>query len=272
MTDPFTGTGFSGRRARSFARLTAYTLLSLFLISAVAAFLPPPFGRPDRLFPVLGELLAERSTLPLLALILLFAGFGGEAAPAVWEARLAALIRPLLRLAALLYLLTAVALFAVAGQIQSQGSAQLSGQTNANLKGIAELRSQFRAAADIGALRRLLEAQPPFRAVLADPTSPLADAGAPLPQQRQAALQLLDRAEANLRSDDLRRRADAGGTLQKENLRLTLTALVYGAFYLLASAFWPRSLAPLLERARAAEASHAVADEEAAGEASDQAG
>lgn len=267
MIDPSAGSGFSGRRTRSFARITAYTLLVLFAISALAAFLPPPFGRPERLFPVLGELLAERSTLPLLALVLLFAGFGGGTAPAVWEARLAALIRPLLRLVALLYLLTAVALFAVAGQIQSQGSAELNGQINANLKGINELRSQFRAAPDAGALRRLLEAQAPFRAVLADPGSPLADPGAPLPQQRQAALQLLDRAEANLRSDDLRRRADASGTLQKESLRLTLTALTYAVFYLLASALWPRSLAPLLERARAAKASHALADQEAGEEA-----
>ena len=266
MSDPSADTGFSGRRARSFARITAYTLLVLFLISAVAAFLPPPFGRPDRLFPVLGELLAERSTLPLLGLILLFAGLVGGVARAVWEARLAALIRPLLRLAALLYLLTAVALFAVAGQMQSQGVAQLNAQVQANLKEVAALRSQVTAASDADGLRRLLAAQQPFRPMLSDPSSPLSDPTAPLPRQRQAALGLLDRAEANLRLAALRRRADAGGTLQKETLRLVLTALVYVVFYGLASVLWPRSLGSLLERARATRASHALADDEPEGD------
>lgn len=272
MSDPSSAIGFSNRRARSFARLTAYALLSLFLISAVAAFLPPPFRQPERLFPVLGELLAERSTLPLLALILLFLGFGGRAAPAVWEARLAALLRPLLRLAALLYLITGLALFAVVGQIRSLSGAQISAPFDANLRAIAALRSQVRAAADGGSLRRLLEAQPPFRPLLSDPTSPLAAADAPVDRQRRAALQLLERAEANLRSDDLRRRADADGILLKENLRLSLTALVYAVFYLLASALWPRQLASLLQRARSARAAQAQDDDEAGPEAADAGG
>ncbi|MFY8148232.1 MAG: hypothetical protein ACOVNL_03320 [Prochlorococcaceae cyanobacterium] len=267
MTDPLAASGFSPRRTRSFARLTAYTLLSLFLISALAAFLPPPFGRPERLFPVLGELLAERSPLPLLALILLFAGFGGDTAPALWEARLVPLLRPLLRFCALLYLLTAVALVAVTGQLQGRGSAQLSGQLDAALNGIAAFRSQVRAAPDTATLRQQLEAQPPLRAMLADPSSALADAGAPLLKQRQAALQLLDRVEANLRADNLRQRADAGGTLQKESLRLVLTALVYAGFYLLASALWPRSAGPLLDRARAGKASTLLAHDEAGDQA-----
>ncbi len=263
MNPSLTEPGFSGRRTRSFARLTGYTLLALFLISAVAAFLPPPFARPDRLFTVLGEVLAERSTLPVLALLLLYGGFSGATAAPVWELRLAALLRPVLRLVALLYLLVAIAVVGVAGQLQFQGVAQIDGQLQANLGGLSALRQQVRVSADPRQLRRLLEQQAPLRAGLSEAGSPLADPQAPLEAQRARALQLLDRIEANLRSDDLRRRADAGGLLFKEQLRLVLTSLLLALFYLLSSVLWPHSLGPTIERARAAQASHALADEEA---------
>lgn len=97
----------------------------------------------------------------MVALVVLYAGLSGEAAPSLWEARLAIWLRPLLRLVALLYLLTAVAIVAVAGEVQSQGLAQFKGQLQANLTGLAELRQQFNAAPDATVLRRLLEQQPP---------------------------------------------------------------------------------------------------------------
>ncbi|MFS6828118.1 hypothetical protein [Cyanobium sp. ATX-6F1] len=160
MTDPSASAGFSGRRGRTFARVTAYTLLALFLVSAVPAALPFALAQPERLFGSLREIL-ERSTLPVVALVVLYAGLSGEAAPSLWEARLAIWLRPLLRLVALLYLLTAVAIVAVAGEVQSQGLAQFKGQLQANLTGLAELRQQFNAAPDATVLRRLLEQQPP---------------------------------------------------------------------------------------------------------------
>ncbi|MCP9849807.1 hypothetical protein [Cyanobium sp. Morenito 9A2] len=266
MTDPTTDQAFSTGRARSFARLTAYTLLGLFAVSVIPALLPFAFNQPERLFGSLRELL-ERSTLPLVALILLFAGFGGGALPAAWEVWLATVLGPLLRLVALLYLLTAVSIVAVAGEIQSQGLAQLKGQLQSTLSGLGAFRQQLRVAPDAPSLRRLLDQQPVLRPSLSNPSSPLASPSASLKDQRAAATQLLDRVEANLRSEDLRRRSDAAGNLLKENLRLAATATVYAGFYLLASLFWPARLGPWVERGRRlrAERSRAEAETHEAG-------
>ncbi|MGB7565613.1 MAG: HpsJ family protein [Prochlorococcaceae cyanobacterium] len=262
MTDPTTDLAFSPGRARSFARLTAYTMLGLFVVSAIPALLPLAFAQPERLFGSLRELL-ERSTLPLVALILLFAGFGGAALPAGWEVRLATWLRPLLRLVALLYLITAVAIVAVADEIQSQGVAQLKGQLQTSLTALKGFRQQVQTAPDGPSLRRLLAQQPPLRPSLSDPSSPLASPVASVEQQRAAAAQLLDRVEANFKAEDLRRRSDAAGNLLKENLRLAATAAIYTIFYLLASLLWPARLGAWIERGRLLRAERAFAEAEA---------
>lgn len=253
MSDTTRSGGFSDRRSRGFSRIGAYILFLLFLVSLAPAFLPFPAADPARLLASLRELL-ERSTLPLVGLIFLYQGFSAPALPALWECRLARLLRPLSGLAALLYLLSSVALVGIAHRIQADGLRQLDQQREANRGALTLLRSQIRATASSTELRQLLEQQPLFRAVLGTNESPLADLSAPLPAQRGRADALLDRVEANVRADDLRRRADAAGNLLKEQVRLVLTALIYAVFHALAWLIWPRSLATLLDQVRQARA------------------
>lgn len=84
MTSRSGSGGFSSRRARSFSRMSAYTLLALLLVSLPIAFLPFPAGDPARLLAVLRELL-ERSTLSVVGTALLFTGLEAPALPALWE-------------------------------------------------------------------------------------------------------------------------------------------------------------------------------------------
>jgi hypothetical protein len=90
--------GFGFTRLQMLCRLSAYTLLIEFQISALGAVLPIRF-QSERLLTDLGTIL-DLSSLPLLALPLLFGGLAGFARPAPWEWGLARLLRQILLLAA----------------------------------------------------------------------------------------------------------------------------------------------------------------------------
>ena len=239
---------FTGRRARSLARLGAYTLLVVFLISLVSAAQPPPLDNSDRAMALIGELL-ERSSLPLVALLLLYFGFADEAQPALWEVGLLARwLRPLLRLVALAYLLLAIAVIGLAQRIEATGVGQLTTQVQTSLQTLERLRQGVDQAADPQQLRQLLSTDPALIEAMRQAGVPAGEAGT-LPEQQAQARQLLERAEANLSAASQRRRADASGNLTRQALRLVLLALTYGGFFLLAGFIWPRSVAATLERA-----------------------
>ncbi|MCP9927878.1 HpsJ family protein [Cyanobium sp. CH-040] len=239
---------FTGRRARSLARLGAYTLLAVFLISLLSAVLPPPLDNPDRAMALIAELL-ERSSLPLVALLLLYAGLADDAQPALWEVGLLARwLRPLLRLVALAYLLLAIAVIGLAQRIEVTGVGQLTSQVQTSLQTLERLRQGVDSAADPQQLRQLLSHDPALMEAMRQAGVPAGEAGT-LSEQRALARQLLERAELNLRDASQRRRADASGNLTRQALRLVLLALAYGSFFLLAGFIWPRSVAATLERA-----------------------
>lgn len=237
---------FSTRRARTLARLCAYTLLATFLLMVVGGALPLPLGDAQRAFTLLAELIAN-STVPVVALFLLFHGLGGKGLPALWEWRLLRLVRPLLRLAALLYLLTALTLVALTLQVERDGVGRLEAELQGGVAGLERLRQAVQAAPDAAALEQLLQGQPGLLEAL-DAGPPAGGGAASLAERRRQASQLLDRAETNLRLQSTRRRADASGTLTRQALRLGLISLVFGLFHLAASVLWPRSLLDTRER------------------------
>lgn len=250
---------FSERKSRTLARISAYSLLLVFLISTVAAALPFGFGDPGRVLALLNELL-ERSTLPLVSVFLLFLGLAGDALPAVWECRLARALRPLLRLAALLYILAAIAVVGIAPRQEAVQVENLSGQLERSLQGVAVLRAGIERAPDAPTLARLLGSQPGLRQAFEAEAG--IDSGAPLDRQRQQALQLIDRIEANLRRQGQVQRSTVAFGFARQSGRLALTAFVYALFFLLAAQIWPRSVAATLERVRQARAAR-LAEEEA---------
>lgn len=237
---------FTGRRARSLARLSAYTLLAVFLISLIAASIPLPLDDPDRAMALLGELL-ERSTLPLVAVLVLYLGFADDAQPALWEVELARWLRPLLRLAALVYLLVAIGVIGIARSIEATGVGRLTNQVQTSLQAIERLRQEVDQAPDPQALRQSLARDPRLIEAMTRTGLPPGQEGT-LARQQALARELLDRAEANLRQASRRRRADATGNLSTQSVRLVLTALSYGLFFLLAGAIWPASVLDTRER------------------------
>lgn len=258
---------FSPRRARTLARLCAYTLLATFLLTLAGGALPLPLADPQRAFALLVEVVAN-STVPVVAVFLLYFGLAGKALPALWEWGLLRLLRPLLKLAALLYLLTALAVAGVAHQVERSGVSGLEAELRTGLAGLERLRQAVQTVPDAASLQQLLAAQPGLLQALG-PEPSAAGTAASLAERRRQAAQLLDRAEANLRQQSTRRRADASGNLTRQALRLGLSALVYGAFHLAASLLWPRSLLDTRERILDARAARQA--EEAAEEAADAA-
>lgn len=237
---------FTARRARALARLCAYTLLVIFLISLVVALLPLPLGDPQRALGLVTEVM-ERSTVPLVAVLFLYFGLADDAFPGIWECRFALAVRPLLRLAALLYLLSAIAVFSAAQRLEVVGTRNLTTQLQTSLSSLGQLRDQVERAPNADVLRRLVSQQPGLIQAMGERGGALGGQ-ASFAQQRAVAADLLERAEANLRSQGLQRRADASGNLSRQTLRLSLTALAYAIFYLLAALIWPRSVAATLEK------------------------
>lgn len=237
---------FSARRLRTLARLAAYSLLLLFLISALAA-LASGSGEPARVLALITEVL-ERSTLPLVAVVFLFLGFSGDAVPALWECRLALFLRPLLRLVALLYLLSAITVAGLVPRIEATRVETLESQLQQGLQGLAALRQGVDRVDSPALLRRLLASSPPLLRAFASEGG--TDPAEPLDLQRERARKLLERGEANLRRDHQRQRAELSYGLARQAVRLALTALVYALYYLLVVQIWPRSLAATVERLR----------------------
>ena len=197
---------FSRRKVRSLGRLCAYTLLLVFLASVITALLPPPFASPQRMLAVITEVL-ERSTLPAVAVLFLFFGFSGDSLPALWECWLARWLRPLLRLAALLYLLTAVAVVGVGQRLTSDGVASLEGQLRTSIENLGKFRQQVDGETSVERLRALVARQPQILQALQQEGTPL-DQNSPLPELRQQVDRLLTRLEANLQP------SEPGGPLQ----------------------------------------------------------
>lgn len=258
---------FSPRRARTLARLSAYSLLATFLLTLAGGWLPVPLGDDQRVFSLLAELIAN-STVPVVGLFLLFYGLSGKGLPALWEWGLLRLLRPLLQLAALLYLLTALALVGVVLRVESAGAARLDAELQNGLAGLERLRQAVQSAPDAAALQQLLASQPGLLEAL-DVGLPAGDGSAPaakgtsLADRQRQASQLLDRAEASLVSQTTRRQADASGNLNRQALRLGLSALVYALFHLAASLLWPRSLLDTRERILEARAARLAEEDEA---------
>lgn len=241
-------TEFSPRKARTVARLAAYCLLLLFLISVLAAVLGSIGTDPARAIALITEIL-ERSTLPLVATVFLVAGFCGDVVPALWECRLALWLRPLLRLVALLYLLSALAVVGLLPRIERARVETLESQLQRGQQGLAALRQGVERVDNAALLRRLLAANPQLLSSFEAEGG--TDPQEPLQAQRARADKLLERAEINLRRDYQRSRADITFGLARQAVRLALTAFVYALYYLLVVQIWPRSLAATVERVRA---------------------
>ncbi len=251
---------FSRRRVRSLSRLCAYTLLLVFLASVLTALVPPPFSDSQSSLALINEVL-ERSTLPVVAVLFLFFGFSGDALPALWECVLARWFRPLLRLAVLLYLLTAVAAVGVGQQLSRSGVASLDGQVRTSVENLRKFREQVDGETSVVRLRALVARQPQILQALQQEGTPL-DQNSPLPELRQQVDRQLTRVEANLRSQSQLARSNASGQLARQMVRLAITALIYALYYLAASLIWPRSILATVEWVRAARLARQAAEDE----------
>ncbi len=237
---------FTSNRAGSLARIAAYTFLLIFFVNVVAIVLPPPFLDPERTFRSLIELV-ERSTLPLVAVLFLFLGLTGETLPALWECRIARWFRPLLLVAALLYLLTLLTIFGAAHRIESTGIASSKEQIERSKWELQQLRRSLESGADDASLQRLLGSQPALVKALQLQGGPTWSELSML-ERRQRVEQVIDASEVNMTRQALAARANASGKLRKQAMLTGLTALFYSLFFLSAHLIWPRSLTATRER------------------------
>ncbi|WP_158218467.1 HpsJ family protein [Synechococcus sp. 1G10] len=237
---------FTSRRGGSLARIAAYTFLLIFLLNLLTIFLPPPFLDPERTFSSLVELV-ERSTLPLVAVLFLFFGLTGEALPALWECRLARLFRPLLLVAALLYLVTTFTVVAAAQRIEATGIANSKAQIERSKGELEQLRNSLLSGSNDAALQRVLSSQPGLAQALQQQGGGNW-AELSMAERRKRVEQLIDTSEVNLARQAMATRANASGKLRRQTLLTGLTAFLYTLFFLSAHLIWPRSLAATRER------------------------
>ncbi len=238
---------FTNRRASALARLAAYGLALVFLVSLVAVFLPPPFLNPQRLSNALVELV-ERSTLPLVASALLFWGFSGRARPALWECRAVRVLRPLLLLVALLYLLTTISLGLIGQRLEVEGLAAADLQLRGSQAELQRARSLVGEIPDESTLKAWLGSQPALRQALDQQTGndQVPDDAEDI---RARINRLLAISEANLQRDAVRAKAEISARVWGRIIRAGLTSLIYAIYFGLVYLLWPRSLLKTVQRA-----------------------
>lgn len=228
---------FTPTRLQTLSRLGAYVLVFEYLVILFFSVLPFS-GDSNRLFAQINAALST-SSLPLIAMVLLFAGFCTGARVARWEWWLGRRLRPLLMLVALLYLLTVPALWWLGHSIQTKGDRQIQQQFATVLDQLRVYSGQVQSATSSPALRRLVEAQPQLRLSLQTSESPFASPAASLAQQQAQTLRLIDRIRANLQAEGRARRSAAASELRKEELRISALALAHSLFFALAALIWP---------------------------------
>jgi hypothetical protein len=227
-------------RLRALARLAAYALQLLFLISVVTSLLPWPAADGQRWLALLSELI-ERSTLPLVASVLLLAGLSGAVVPARWELAPIHRQRGLLRLAAGLYFVTALALLPLAHQLSEQRGQTIQSQLSQSASQLKALQQQVTGSDSLDSLLRLVPT--------AEQRQELEKAG-DVEAARALLLQRLKNEAALQQRRGLSALAEAQGAVWKNAMRLTLSALVYVLYFLLASLAWPARWPQLIERIR----------------------
>lgn len=233
---------FSFRRLQALARLAAYVLLVEFLLNTLLSALPLSL-QPSRWLGLISGLL-DTASLPLLGIILFYGGMASVVRVSRWEWTLARLFRPLLALAAILFLGLVPAVWAIGGAIHADGDSALRQQGQQTMAQVAQFRRQLSAAPDSASLRRLVEAQPLLRQSLTTSDSPFRDASFSFAEQRRRAGVLVDRLSVNISAANQRQRSDAAGDLRKQQLRLSAMALLHSLFFLVAWLIWPSGLSP----------------------------
>lgn len=229
--------GFSVVRLQTLVRLAAYVLILEFSLNLLFTLIP--FGvDANRMFAQLSAALSTTS-LPVLALPLLFAGCAAGARTGRWERWITRRFKPLILLTALLYLLAVPGLWWFGAKIQAAGDAQIQQEIKTTLAQFNAYKTALEKTTDTESLRRLVQAQPQLRQSLDSTESPFASSNVSLAQQQAQASRLVERISANIHADGLQRRSRAAGELRKQQLRLSLLALGYALFFLLAGLIWP---------------------------------
>lgn len=251
-TPPGGDVDLSLSRLRALARLAAYALQLLFLISVVTSLLPWPAADGQRWLALLSELI-ERSTLPLVASLLLLAGLSGAVVPARWELAPMHRQRGLLRLAAGLYLVIALALLPLAHQLAEQRGQTIQSQLAQSASQLEALQQQVTGSDSLDSLLRLVPT--------ADQRQELEKAG-DVEAAKSLLLQRLKNEAAVQQRRGLGALAEAQGAVWKNAMRLTLSALVYALYFLLASLAWPARWPQLIERIRQQQLQQQQAEED----------
>ena len=252
---------FTSQRLRSLVRLGAYTLLLLFVIHGVSGWLPFPSDQPSVVLARIGELL-ERSTLPLVAVLLLYGGLLGRSLPSLWEWRLARMLKPLLLLVAALYVAAGGLLLPVSHRIETEGVKRLQSE-------LSQARSQLKAygaaverSSSAPELQRLLANQPALVRQLRNSGNDPAQANN-LAAVRQQTLVLVRSQAAQLEREAIRRESQARGELGQQVLRRLLSAAGLALFFLIAGLSWPSRLPEMGRRIALARERRRLEEEEA---------
>jgi hypothetical protein len=243
--------GLPERRGRTLARLAAYSLVVSVVFSLLLQLFPIQIRDPAWAL-ARASLVLDQSPLLVIALVLLYYGIAEDALPALWECRLALLLRQPLRLLPLLYLgLILVIGFAGSG-VEARSVNGLRQQLDQQLRSVTQLRDTVKAQDDVRALLQLVDAQPMLQIV---PVKEAVESVGTLSelrvgQIRRPLLEHLEQLPSRLQASSLRSIANASGNVVREQLRLGIRAVTYGLFFLLAGIIWPRSMAGTMERVR----------------------
>jgi hypothetical protein len=229
----------SAKKFETLSRAASYCLLLLFFINTVTHFFPFPAANLDRWHFVLTQIV-ERSTLPLVASIFLFAGLRSGSFLSRFELRLIATQKNLALLAALFYLLMAIALLPLATARNSALRSSFDNRLSAVGKSYEQLAGAVQKASSLQELQAVVQAQFPQ----ADAQLP---ANSNLENVKAAFLSNLEGQRLIQRNQLVTELSGLTNSILLDAIRLLASSLVYAIYFLLYFIAFPARPSPALQ-------------------------
>ena len=215
----------STKKFETLSRAASYCLLGLFFINIITQFFPFPAANIDRWNFVLTQII-ERSTLPLVASVFLFAGLRSGSLLPKFELKLISTQKKLALLASLLYLFIAIALLPIASTRNSALRASFDNRLSAVGKPYEQLAGAVQKASSLQELQAVVQAQFPQAA-------PKFPANSKLENVKATFISNLEGQRLIQRKQLVTELSGLTNSILLDSIRLLASSLVYAIYFLL---------------------------------------
>lgn len=226
----------STKKFESLSRFASYSLVILFLINICAQFIPFPAANAERWSFVITQIV-ERSTLPMVASVFLFAGLRSQSLLPKFELKLILLQKRLALLASLLFLFIAISLLPIASARNAVLRASFDNRLSAVAKSYEQLASVVNKASSLQELKAVVKAQFPQADLKLPSTSDLQ-------RVKSSFVSNLEAQRLVQRKQLVTELSGLTNSILLDSIRLIGSSLIYAIYFFLYYIAFPSRLSP----------------------------